>query len=595
MEHTCLGPQNFLELNKSRIAASQTTRNVVVMFSKLRRDVERVYHVTGPLKWVQVVAYVYRKIRPMTFPARALNLAADQTRWRAGVIYRPPFLWGPHANQSSSELLLGRFTLLGQTVDLGLPGANGSADIRWWAEGVANHWQKMLHSFDWLGDLPAEDGRRLIAAYCREVILPRKRMPEQPWTTAFRLQSVIRYHAEHGLGQSVARHVARWANLLSLNLEYRLMGNHLLKDAIGLSLAGRFLEGPCADQWRNTGDNLIDILLREQIGDDGGHDELTPMYHSLILYDLLDLLSIVEDSDPLREVLVHSCQRMSTFLVGTTHPDGEIVNLNDSGLGVAPPPAALLAKSVTLGAAPESVKPGIRWYPNFGVAVLERGSWWTIVDAGQPCAPHLAGHGHADTLTIEASVAGQRFLVDTGVSSYEDLRVRSRERGTAAHNTASIGNCNSSDVYGLYRIGRRARVLFTAGSVSTDGPWFMASHDGFTRLPGHPVHSRRIDLRSDYELTIQDRMASRGEQPWRLNWHIAPNWQVEQTSSADGRRLRLHGPDGIVIQADCSHGMFQCDETYVHLRFGCPERTNVIRCHDLPVNAEVTTKFTIAR
>ncbi len=564
------------------------------MLSHLRRDVERVYHVTWPLKWGQVLAYVYRKARPVTRPSASALAAASQARWRDDARYQPPFVWGPHADQSATELQAGRFTLLGKTFDLHATNGHTADGIQWSAAKASKHWQKMLHSFDWLGALAAEPGRAMVDAYCERMTLPLDHMALQPWTLAFRIQSIVRFHAEHGLSPQVAPYIANWAELLALNLEYRLTGNHLLKDAIGLAFAARFVDAPAAASWRVTSDRLIRELLAEQVGADGGHDERTPMYHALMLYDLLDVLSIIEPSDPLHAVVRDACQRMVTFQAGTTHPDGEIANLNDSGFGVAPRPGTLLDKASSFGITPQPFATGYRWYADFGVAVLERGDWWAIVDAGIPCAPHLAGHGHADTLTIEASLAGHRLLVDTGVSSYEDLSVRNRERGTLAHNTASIGSANSSDVYSVYRIGRRAQIVATDGGQSSNENWFSATHEGYRPLPGSPLHTRRVAATERNELHVTDRIEANQPQSWQLNWHLHPAWRLDSSPAGDQRELALRGPGDRGVRLSCSHGKWICEPTDVHLQFGRPERTTAIRRVELPTNVDVTTKFSPA-
>src|SRR4029077_5136808 len=70
---------------------------------------------------------------------------------------------------------------------------------------------------------------------------------------------------------------------------------------------------------------------------------------------------------------------------------------------------------------------------------------------------HLPGHAHADTLSFELSLRGQRVLVNTGTSTYELSAERLRQRGTAAHNTVVVDGVNSSQVWSSFRGARRAR------------------------------------------------------------------------------------------------------------------------------------------
>jgi heparinase II/III-like protein len=61
-----------------------------------------------------------------------------------------------------------------------------------------------------------------------------------------------------------------------------------------------------------------------------------------------------------------------------------------------------------------------------------------IADVGEIGPDHLRRHAHADTLSFELSLRGQRVLVNAGTSTYEVTADRLRQRGTAAHNTVVV-------------------------------------------------------------------------------------------------------------------------------------------------------------
>ena len=48
-----------------------------------------------------------------------------------------------------------------------------------------------------------------------------------------------------------------------------------------------------AENWKNRGIRILNEQLKEQILNDGGHFERSPMYHCIILEDLLDLHNLV--------------------------------------------------------------------------------------------------------------------------------------------------------------------------------------------------------------------------------------------------------------------------------------------------------------
>jgi hypothetical protein len=65
-----------------------------------------------------------------------------------------------------------------------------------------------------------------------------------------------------------------------------------MANAKALIFAGSYFQGPEADQWRRIGLSVLSAQLPVQVLSDGGHYELSPMYHSIILEDLLDLVNL---------------------------------------------------------------------------------------------------------------------------------------------------------------------------------------------------------------------------------------------------------------------------------------------------------------
>src|SRR5205823_8935042 len=89
-----------------------------------------------------------------------------------------------------------------------------------------------------------------------------------------------------------------------------------------------------------------------QILSDGAHVERSPMYHSIILEDLLDVcnLNLAFDRD-IAAFPSHASQ-MLNWLNRMTHPDGEISLFNDAAFGIAPNLSELEAYGRQLGVCP---------------------------------------------------------------------------------------------------------------------------------------------------------------------------------------------------------------------------------------------------
>lgn len=127
---------------------------------------------------------------------------------------------------------------------------------------------------------------------------------------------------------------------------------------------------------------------------------------------------------------------MLAWLEAMTHPDGGPAYFNDTSHGVAPMRDDLVTYAVRLGfPAPASVSGPVTDLISSGYVRLgqdvDRVAWTVFFDATPVAAPYLMGHGHADTLSVEVSIAGRRIIVNGGVSTYEPSITRAQERSTA--------------------------------------------------------------------------------------------------------------------------------------------------------------------
>ena len=98
--------------------------------------------------------------------------------------------------------------------------------------------------------------------------------------------------------------------------------------------------------------------------------------------------------------------------------------------------------------------------------------------------------------------------------------MRTYQRGTSAHNCLAVDGCNSSEVWGGFRVARRAKVRLWDCPDNE----IMAEHNGYTRLPGKPVHVRRV-ICSDDQLQIVDTVAGSGLHLIETFWYLHPDFQ----------------------------------------------------------------------
>ena len=329
---------------------------------------------------------------------------------------------------------------------------------------------------------------------------------------------------------------ARW---LAARVEHHILGNHLLVNAAALLHAGLYFDGVEPQRWFERGLTILTRELREQVLADGGHFERSPMYHAAVLGDLLDLVNLCRAygaAVPAEWPAVIA--RMQAWLEAMTHPDGEIAFFNDAAWGVAPTAAQTAAYAGRLGVpAIPGDSADLTMLDPSGYVRAQAGPAVLVCDCAPIGPDHLPAHAHADTLSFELSLHGQRVLVNSGVSQYGTDAERLRQRGTAAHNTVVVDGQDSSEVWGGFRTARRARVRRRSLRGPPPPLTIEAAHDGYRRLPGRSEHLRRwqLDART---LQIEDHIAG----PFRTAqafFHLHPQFEVEQRASG---ALQLTGP-----------------------------------------------------
>ena len=307
--------------------------------------------------------------------------------------------------------------------------------------------------------------------------------------------------------------LSRQANYLADNLEWDLRGNHLLRDAVGLGYAGRFFDGPQAARWLETATALAADQVREQVLPDGGHFERSPLYHLRVMDDLNALSNLIEDPAAVREI-ESALARMAEFARWVRHPDGGIPLFNDAALEAGGVPE--------IATAPPS---GGRFFPETGLAVWHGTPWTVFFDVGPIGPDEQPGHGHADTLTLECSYDGVRLFVDPGTHSYDLDARRAYDRSTAAHNTVCVDNADSSEVWHIFRVGRRARPLRVDVRADQHALTAAAAHDGYAHLHG-VIHHRSVNVEEGGPLTVVDRIEGSGEHRLEGGWLVEPGWSV---------------------------------------------------------------------
>ncbi|MDC8447894.1 MAG: heparinase II/III family protein [Nitrospira sp.] len=322
---------------------------------------------------------------------------------------------------------------------------------------------------------------------------------------------------------------------LEHNIEYHILANHYLKNGIALFFAGMYFEGVDADRWLKKGLRILREELKEQFLVDGGHFERSSMYHSICLVDYLDVLNLARNSPAaisceIADEFTGKSTTALDFLSSICLPDGAIPLFNDSAFGIAPTPRQIFeyAERVIGYKVPSpSNSLVVSAFESSGYYVCRKAGDMIIVDCGPIGPDYQPGHAHCDTLSYELTIDGQRVVIDSGVFDYEPSQERRYARSTRAHNTVMVDGEEQSEIWGVFRVARRAKpVQGYIDKTGHESVLFEGAHDGYRRLTGKLIHRRRISYEGQGSWVITDVLEGNGTHRMESFVHIHPDFTI---------------------------------------------------------------------
>jgi hypothetical protein len=170
-------------------------------------------------------------------------------------------------------------------------------------------------------------------------------------------------------------------------------------------------------------------------------------------------------------------------------------------------------------------------FPDAGLTLLRSDGGvepeiWCRCDGGPHGHLSIAGHAHADALSVEVRHGGVGILVDPGTYCYHgEPEFRNYFRSTLAHNTIELAATNQSLSGGPFLWLRHAATtgveldLDESGRIRT----WSAEHDGYMSLDPAAGHRRkvRLDLVAE-SIEIEDVVTTTGRHAIRSAMHLGP-------------------------------------------------------------------------
>lgn len=471
------------------------------MIFKIKRMITTVYY----LKFIQVfmrLFYLFRKIvrklRGFKYP-----LSVDTTSTR---LYFSDFIVHPLSYKD------GEFSFL--NISESFPGR-----IDWNYNKHGKLWTYNLTYFNYINqeEISKQEGLELIDDFIEQSDYINDGM--EPYPISLRGINWIKFLSKYKI-QNTKIDNSLYAQYLILmdNIEYHLLGNHLLENAFSLLFGAYYFQD---EKFYAKAVMILTDELEEQILEDGAHFELSPMYHQIMLYRVLDCISLVQNNDwkkqELLTLFVNKAEIMLGWLNTITYENGDIPLLNDSTNNIAPTTKELNEYASDLNVKIKELKLGDSGYRKI---INER--YEMIIDVGNIGPDYIPGHAHSDIFNFELYIDNKPFIVDTGLSTYETNQRRILERSTFSHNTVEVEGIEQSEVWGAFRMASRAKTT----ELVEKEDYISAVHNGYRKKLG-ALHQREFLFR-DNCLKLIDTIHSKNSHNAIARLHFYPEVNVEK-------------------------------------------------------------------
>lgn len=467
------------------------------LFVNASMKLSRLFHTVKYLKPAQLAFFVRRRF----FPATKVSNCNDAAL-REGFSLKPVL----PVHQPGAEAYEFRF--------LGVSKSFRPGRIDWAPIDASRLWAYNLHYFDYLRDPDRDLEVKLDLIENWIAMNAQGSQPGwEPFTTSLRVVNWITFALHYQqLSEKQLAVLFTQVRWLFANDERHILANHYFENLKALLFAGCFFDGKEADKWRRHAGEELANQLSEQFLSDGGHYERSPQYHCLMLENVLDLVNLARGNrhlieDNLTTLLESTARAALEFIMELAPRNQDLPLFNDTALGVAPGSEELAAYARELFGQEVSTRvktPVMINRPDFGLFGIRTAKDSIIFDSGEVGPEYQPGHTHCDMLSFELSMRGHPVIVDTGVCEYEPGPRRKHLRSTEAHNTISVDGLDQSEVWGEFRVARRAKAdtgfVVLSGSLTEEAELELGgSYSGFfpsafRAVPAY-AHSRQINVK----------------------------------------------------------------------------------------------------
>jgi len=447
--------------------------------------VRLLYHTIKYLKIKQIVFRLFYLIRNRFFKIKISETIQGKItpmNWR-NIIY----------NQSSLENKTFTFLNVSKKFNNGI--------IDWNYNEFGKLWTYNLTYFDFLNqkNISIEAGKELIEDFIKNKENLKDAL--EPYPISLRGINWVKFLAGNQIEEvSINESLFEQFQILSKNLEYHLLGNHLLENGYSLFFGAIYFRN---EKLLKKASKILKRELNEQVLNDGAHFELSPMYHQILLYRLLDCINLInlnkwESALYFKSFFEEKAELMLSWLQMITFSNGDIPMVNDSTYGIAPSSEEIFNYADKLNLKYSNLE-----LKNSGYRMFKNNEFELFVDVGNVGANYQPAHVHSDTFNFLFNKKSKPIFVDVGVSTYEKNQLRNKQRSTESHNTVKLNKINQTGVWGGFRVANRAEII----KIDESENHVSATHNGYENIG--VLHTRGFKMYEN-KINITDSFVKKG-------------------------------------------------------------------------------------
>lgn len=319
----------------------------------------------------------------------------------------------------------------------------------WNEKDMSKLWLYHLHYFDYINsDIPKAQSLKFIESWINDNP-PFTINAWEPYTTSLRIVNWIKFLSEHEIrNERIEKSLSLQSSYLNSNLEKHISANHYFTNIKAMLFSAIYFQNK--DLIRKFSLKFLEEV-KGQFKPEGIHYELSPAYHALLLNDLIEVYLIVDSKNELKSKLIQFIHKAYQYYKLLLMPNGELSRFGDT----------CLFNSIDQNILEENYKK----VPSTNTEAFSPTSFFQIKQNKTLCLfktksftpQYQPGHSHCDIGSYELFIGTQPFIVDTGISTYEENERRILERSSESHNVLMRNNENQADIWKAFRVAARAK------------------------------------------------------------------------------------------------------------------------------------------